>query len=759
MNKTYKIKTKAICISTVLFCLYCVGPAFAGRVFNISTNREFTERVRSAKPGDLILIEPGVYRGGFSFQGISGTAEEPILIRGSDPANPPVIRGGTNGIRLTGCKNVSLEDLVFEDCAVHGVQIDYRGDWKPGDVAGISLCRLVIRRIGDLGNEDGIKCTGVWGLRIQDCTIQRWGRQGRSIDLVCCRDVVVLRCVFDGANHSRIAFQIKGGSTNAMIDRCFVKRTLERGYQIGGSTDGLYFLTGFEGFEAKLVKLKNSVTEGGETGFAFVNALECSVENCLFIRPKTWCLRVLQENNLPDAIPCGNNNVKQNIFVFHSHEIRNRFDIGEGTDPSTVLVSDNLWYDAACIVTSPSRTTILESGSIFDIDPKIWTDEQGVPKASRTFEDLHQMNVARRFKFQEGVSTWQVLAFIALCIFASLPLRRHGDTVSIAPWLQNGLSVKTIGVFLGGIICMYVYAQLYSFDSKYEVDDNLAYPIPQGDAYPPGMTTGQSVSTVLVSGLLGFVTMLGVRVYASVFWYRSILRVVIGMIAFASLLSMDWICDSWFGANITPSSLFAPNKTIGLCVGCLMELLFGPSLLKFMSFPRRRSNIVDHALFFSFFAWATHALSPFRLQIDPLDIYYKFRSGLVDLDGNDLMRMGLGAMMAEIIRNIPLGILLSRFAVRHPENFRSLRSSLALAFILLLTRETVHFFIAFRGVSVSICLISMFGVSIGAFLNQWITRRQDWWTSCVALESKVSRFALGIFVSFLLVCMVNPFCW
>jgi hypothetical protein len=759
MNSALKIKTKATWISALLFCLYCVGPVFAGRVFNVSTTREFSDRVRSAKPGDLILVEPGVYRGGFSFQGLSGTSEEPILIRGSDPANPPIIRGGTNGIRLTGCKNVSIEDMVFEDCGVHGVQIDYRGDWKPGDVAGISLCRLTIRRIGDLGNEDGIKCTGVWGLRIQDCTIQRWGKQGRSIDLVCCRDVLVLRCVFDGANHSRIAFQIKGGSTNATIDRCFVKRTLERGYQIGGSTDVLYFLTGFEGFEAKLVKLKNSSTEGGETGFAFVNALECSIENCLFISPKTWCLRVLQENVLPDAIPCGNNSIKKNVFVFDSNKIRNRFDIGEGTDASTVMVTDNVWYDTARVMRSPGRTTILESGSIFDIDPMILTDAQGIPKTSRAFEDLHLMNASRRFKFQQVLSLWQVAAFVSFCIFSVLPFRKRAHAVSVAPPCHNGLSVTTICSWCVFIVCVYGYALLFAGDSRYDVDNDLTHPIPQGELYSLSITSGQSVSAVFVSGLLGFVTMLGVRVYASVFWYRSILRVVISMIAFVVLLSMDWSSAFWFGANRPTSSVIASIYAIGLCLGVSIELLFGPSLLDFMSFPRRRSNIVDHALFFPLFAWLIHALSPFRLQLDPLDIYYKFRSGLVELDGHDLMRMGLGAITAEFIRNIPLGILLSRFAVRHPETFRSFRSSLSLAFVLLLTREFIHFFIAFRGVSASICFISMIGVSVGVLINLWIAGRENWWTSCVGSDSRLSRFALGCVISFLLVWMVNPFCW
>jgi hypothetical protein len=68
-------------------------------------------------PGDLLLVHPGVYRGGIALK-TSGTADEPIVIRGDGDAILHV--DGTDGFNL----DLSGRDHVFvEDLAIRGGRI------------------------------------------------------------------------------------------------------------------------------------------------------------------------------------------------------------------------------------------------------------------------------------------------------------------------------------------------------------------------------------------------------------------------------------------------------------------------------------------------------------------------------------------------------------------------------------------------------------------------------------------------------------
>jgi len=69
--------------------------------------------VAAAKPGTRILMAPGTYPGGFSFSNLRGATNLPVVIAAADPANPPVIQGGANGMQLTDPAFVELHDLAF----------------------------------------------------------------------------------------------------------------------------------------------------------------------------------------------------------------------------------------------------------------------------------------------------------------------------------------------------------------------------------------------------------------------------------------------------------------------------------------------------------------------------------------------------------------------------------------------------------------------------------------------------------------------
>src|SRR5688572_26666694 len=78
----------------------------------VATRDELALALREASPGTTILVAPGTYRGGFSFAGLKGTEEQPIVVAGADPKNPPVIEGGY-GLHLSSPEHLELRDLVF----------------------------------------------------------------------------------------------------------------------------------------------------------------------------------------------------------------------------------------------------------------------------------------------------------------------------------------------------------------------------------------------------------------------------------------------------------------------------------------------------------------------------------------------------------------------------------------------------------------------------------------------------------------------
>lgn len=59
------------------------------REVRVADDAEFAAAVRAARPGTTLLLAAGDYRGGRTLEGLAGTAERPIVIRGADRAAPP----------------------------------------------------------------------------------------------------------------------------------------------------------------------------------------------------------------------------------------------------------------------------------------------------------------------------------------------------------------------------------------------------------------------------------------------------------------------------------------------------------------------------------------------------------------------------------------------------------------------------------------------------------------------------------------------
>ena len=92
-----------------------------GRTIRGSTDKGLLAAFKDAKPGDVILLSPGVYKGPFDLEK-SGTAEKPIVIRG--PAESEAILEGdgigskSHIVTLNGTHHLHFESLTFRSARV-----------------------------------------------------------------------------------------------------------------------------------------------------------------------------------------------------------------------------------------------------------------------------------------------------------------------------------------------------------------------------------------------------------------------------------------------------------------------------------------------------------------------------------------------------------------------------------------------------------------------------------------------------------------
>lgn len=321
----------------------------------------------AAVPGTQILLAGGEYGGGFRSVDLRGTAEEPILIAAADPANPPILRGGNNGMHLSNPAYVELRGLVIERSANNGLNLDDGGspaakrDGEP-TTRGIVLRGLRISDIGGDGNHDGIKLSGLYDFQVIDCTIERWGTKGGSaIDMVGChRGIIESNTIRhrDPAPPNCTAVQCKGGSSAITVRGNRFENAGGRGVNIGGSTGRPFFrpaLTpGGENAEARAIVVEGNTFVGGVTAMAFVGVDGAVARYNTIEKPGRWAFRILQENKAPDFIACRNGRFTDNLIVFDSSQwAEGGVNIGSGTSPDTFTFARNWWY---CI-DRPERST------------------------------------------------------------------------------------------------------------------------------------------------------------------------------------------------------------------------------------------------------------------------------------------------------------------------------------------------------------------------------------------------------------------
>lgn len=345
-----------------------------------------------ATPGTSIRLRPGTYRGGAYLHRLQGTAAAPIWI-GGDPPRPgeaawkrPVIEGGSQGLHLSRCAYVVVQNLEIRNVSANGINSDDGAEYDNPTSAHHQVFRsLFIHDVGSNGNQDGLKLSGIYDFVVLDCEIARCGggMSGSGIDMVGCHRGVIANSFMHDLSAN--AVQAKGGTSDIEISRCRMVDAGERAINIGGST-------GFEFFrpplskdevnaEARNVRAVSNLIIGSNAAVAFVGAVECIASNNTIINPRRWVMRILQETRSTppyEFAPSSNNTFMNNIVYYERAVIATHVNIGGDTSPATFTFANNLWFAHDNPSRSGPSLPVPEQDGIIGKDPAFLSVEKGI---------------------------------------------------------------------------------------------------------------------------------------------------------------------------------------------------------------------------------------------------------------------------------------------------------------------------------------------------------------------------------------------
>lgn len=353
----------------------------------VSNMEELKLALRDLKAGDTVLIDSGIYTSGFGKSNLQGTKDKPIIIQGKNPDDPPVFMGKGEAVKLSNAAYVKLKNLSFSGFAGNGINIDDGGKIETPS-HHIIIEGITIKDVGPKGNNDAVKLSGVDHFIIKDSHIEGWG--GSGIDLVGCHQGIIQGCRFMGVSGYRTknAVQIKGGSSNILVQDSAFINCGERIVNIGGSTGDAYFRPAGTDYEAKHVTIAGNRFVGGEAQVAWVTSQNTHVHHNIFYLPEKYVGRILQEAKDQRFKPCQKGLFEANLVVT-DNRVKTFFNVGAHTAPDTFIFSRNAWYrfDSQDKPKLPTK----EKGGIYGVYPDLvdfGTPDMKIASQSKELKDV-----------------------------------------------------------------------------------------------------------------------------------------------------------------------------------------------------------------------------------------------------------------------------------------------------------------------------------------------------------------------------------
>jgi hypothetical protein len=282
---------------------------------------------------------------------------------------------------LSDCAYVTLRGLTVRGSTGNGLNIDDGGTFQT-PAHHIVIEDVTVLDVGPRGNLDGLKMSGVDDFVVRRCRFEGWG--GSAIDMVGCHRGVIENSRFTGKEgfSQANAVQMKGGSSDILVQTSVFNRAGERAINLGGST-GLQFFRPAPGeYEASRITVAGNRFLGSLSPVAWVSADGGRVYRNTIQLPDRWVARVLQEQTAPQFKPCRGGVFEENLVVF-DRRLAAFVNVGPKTAPETFVFRKNAWFqtDGVARPNLPSP----EQDGVHQIDPKL--DRPAHPDARVTSTD------------------------------------------------------------------------------------------------------------------------------------------------------------------------------------------------------------------------------------------------------------------------------------------------------------------------------------------------------------------------------------
>ena len=353
-------------IGLILFCFLGASMGFCAET-TVHHTDELREALRHVQPGDVVTLAAGQYENGVWIQGVTGTLDKPIIIRGADEQNPPVFMGGKEAIHFADCNYVTLRNIRVSGCSGNGINADDGGSYETPS-RGLVFEHIIIEDTGPVGNWDGLKLSGLDDFTVTHCMIAGWG--GSAIDMVGCHNGRIEYSQFIGKSgfSQDSGIQTKGGSVNILIQKNYFHDAGDRAVNLGGSTGYAFFRPRLQDYEAKAIVVEGNHFVGSTAPIAYVTSIACVVRRNTIVNPRKWVLRILQEQTIEKFQSCQQGVFEDNLVVFDKR-VQVFVNVGPNTRPETFSFRGNAWYcsDGTRKPTLPVK----EIGGYYQIDPML----------------------------------------------------------------------------------------------------------------------------------------------------------------------------------------------------------------------------------------------------------------------------------------------------------------------------------------------------------------------------------------------------
>lgn len=309
----------------------------------VHNSSELLNVLRKPQDIDSILLAPGKYRGGIYIHSISGQADKPITIRGTDPKNPPIFSGGgSQAIHMADCSHITLAHIKVQGYSSNGINIDDGGSFETPS-HHIVVENVTILNTGPTGNHDALKMSGVDEFVVRNCRFEGWG--GSGIDMVGCHNGKVTDCAFVGKKgySQSNGIQLKGGTAKVVVETCLFKNAGHRSINLGGSTGLQFFRPKVGDYEATDITIAGNRFIGSMAPIAWVTARGGHVHHNTIILPEKWILRILQETKNTKFKPCRDGIFENNLVIYDSR-VNVFVNVGARTAAATFTFRENGWH-------------------------------------------------------------------------------------------------------------------------------------------------------------------------------------------------------------------------------------------------------------------------------------------------------------------------------------------------------------------------------------------------------------------------------